>query len=449
VIPGLTICSEGSYQQVTDPWLTFGPNGALYASGTRFNPDGSNSLVVSKSLDGGLTWTDPVTVIEENNGARVNDKGSITADPFDSNLVYLTWSRISNSEHGPTWFSRSTDGGHSWEPARKLFDDIGKYADFAHQILVLPDGTLVNIFHREFWRNDAGGVGHYDREIAILRSPDKGVTWEGPIKIADQLSMNDTRQPTAFASDPDTGASIRTRNDMPDVAVDPNNGNLYVVWEDARFGDFQYPSIALAMSTDGGFTWSEPIQVNQTPTDLHPNNQQALHPSVHVNADGTVGVTYYDFRFNTLQEEGVPTDYWLVHADAPTDLTNPANWSNEVRLTDESFNLQDAFYLGQSGFRSGYFIGDYEGLASDGRDFLTLFIQPGEQEDDHGSVFFRRVRATGEPFASDSNARALEAEFLAAALAYAQLEEAGERATQQDAKHAYGELIDLAMLDLV
>jgi hypothetical protein len=383
-------------------------------------------------------------VIEQPNGARFNDKGSITADPFDPNLVYVTWSRISNSGHGPTWFSRSADGGQSWEPARKLFDDKGSYADFAHQILVLPDGTLANIFHREFWRNDARGVGHYDREIAILRSPDKGVTWEGPIKIADQLSKNDTRQPTAFASDPDTGSSIRTRNDMPDVAVDPNNGNVYVVWEDARFGDFQYPSIALAMSTDGGLTWSEPIQVNQTPTDLHPNNQQALHPSVHVNADGVVAVTYYDFRFNT-PEEGAPTDYWLVHADPATALADPLNWASEVRLTDESFILQDTFFLDSPGFRSGYFIGDYEGLASDGSDFLALFIQPGEQEDDHGSVFYRRVKAMGDVAADDALQVAGDAEVQTTVLWYVELEQERPRGNHRHSKPPSAELVSLTV----
>jgi hypothetical protein len=394
VIPGLTICTGGDDYQVTDPWLTFGPTGVLYASGTTFNPDGTNALVVSKSIDGGLSWNEPVTVIAESNGARFNDKGSITADPDDPNLVYATWSRFSNSNQAPTWFSRSTDGGQSWEPARKIFDGQGSDVNFAHQILVLPDGTLANIFQRDVWTNDAGGIGHYDMEIAVLRSSDKGGTWEGPVKVADQLAKCDTRQRICFATDPDTGAFVRS-GDMPDVAVDPHSGALYVVWEDARFGNFQYPSIAFSMSTDGGLTWSEPIQVNQTPTDLPPDNQQALHPSVHVNADGVVGVTYYDFRFNTLEEDGVPTDYWFAYADAGTDLTDPASWTNELRVTTRSFDLHDAFYLNQAGFRRGYFIGDYEGLASVGDDFLTLFIQPGKQEGDHGSVFFRRVRATG------------------------------------------------------
>ena len=41
------------------------------------------------------------------------------------------------------------------------------------------------------------------------------------------------------------------------------------------------------------------IKVNKTPTNIPIGNQQAFTPSVDVAADGTVAVTYYDFRNNT------------------------------------------------------------------------------------------------------------------------------------------------------
>jgi len=42
-----------------------------------------------------------------------------------------------------------------------------------------------------------------------------------------------------------------------DVAVYPDNGTLYAVWQDTRFTDVD--AIAFSMFTDGGFTWSTPI----------------------------------------------------------------------------------------------------------------------------------------------------------------------------------------------
>ena len=52
--------------------------------------------------------------------------------------------------------------------------------------------------------------------------------------------------------------------------------------------------------------------MNKTPTSIPVGNQQAFTPSVDVAADGTVAVTYYDFRNN---DAAAPlwTDYWIVH----------------------------------------------------------------------------------------------------------------------------------------
>jgi len=127
----------------------------------------------------------------------------------------------------------------------------------------------------------------------------------------------------------------------PAFAMDSRNENLYAVWEDARFSNFQYNDIAFSMSADGGFTWSTPIRVNQTPLNIPPVNRQTFLPSVAVMGDGTIGVSYYDFRFND-PNPGLPTDYWMAqcHPSSSVPATDPANWGNEVRLTDSSFNLE-------------------------------------------------------------------------------------------------------------
>src|SRR2546426_12822509 len=50
--------------------------------------NGRNALLVSRSTNGGLTWTAPITLIEDENPRFLNDKQSITADPTDPHLVY-------------------------------------------------------------------------------------------------------------------------------------------------------------------------------------------------------------------------------------------------------------------------------------------------------------------------------------------------------------------------
>jgi hypothetical protein len=191
-------------------------------------------------------------------------------------------------------------------------------------------------------------------------------------------------------SDPDDGDPVRTADIIPDVAVDPNSGQLYAVWQDQRFDDGQHDSIALSTSTDGGLTWTQAVKVNKTPTDIPSGNQQAFTPSVDVAEDGTVSVTYYDFRNNTPDPDTLPTDYWVVHCHTSTtvDCSQDTQYDgSEVRLTDTSFDMEKAPVA------RGYFVGDYEGLANDigdeGADFAPFFSQT--HADDPASIFFRRV----------------------------------------------------------
>ena len=69
------------------------------------------------------------------------------------------------------------------------------------------------------------------------------------------------------------------RSVASDVAADLNDGTLYVVWQDPRFTGFQRVEVGFSMSRDGGATWSNPIIVNQTPSNTANGlRQQAFLP---------------------------------------------------------------------------------------------------------------------------------------------------------------------------
>ena len=121
--------------------------------------------------------------------------------------------------------------------------------------------------------------------IAVIRSQDQGLTWSQPIIVNTLQSIGVT--------DLKTAKSLRTGDIIPDIAADQNTGTLYAAWQDARFSGGMRDGIALSKSTDGGLTWSAAVQVNKAP------NVQAFTASVDVADDGTVGVTYYDFRRDT------------------------------------------------------------------------------------------------------------------------------------------------------
>ena len=102
IIPGITLCSGGTYDRSTDPWVSFGPDGTLHQLALSFNDvappfeprDFDHALLASRSTDGGLTWSTPIEVIRDLDANVFNDKQTITADPTDADLVYAVWDRL-------------------------------------------------------------------------------------------------------------------------------------------------------------------------------------------------------------------------------------------------------------------------------------------------------------------------------------------------------------------
>jgi Neuraminidase (sialidase) len=243
-------------------------------------------------------------------------------------------------------FSRTIDGGATWSTPRDIINRNANLFTVGNQIAVLPDGTLVDIFNLA---KGSGGQGSPNPfRFAVIRSTDHGDTWSDPITIALDGSID--------VRDPDTGADVRTGEGLPEIAVDRNSGALYAVWSDGRFSGGADSAIALSKSTDGGVSWSLPTRVNlNTPAGV-----DAFTPSVEVAADGTVGVSFYDFRHNTAAA-GALTDHFLVHShDGGT------TWS-ETQLTPTSFDIEAAPVA------RGYFLGDYVGLATRGNSFVPFF----------------------------------------------------------------------------
>jgi hypothetical protein len=408
VIPGISDCSGGIYDRTTDPWVSFGPNGVVHQLALSFNDvappfvegpggDFDHALLASKSTDGGLTWSAPVEVIRDLDANVFNDKQTITADPGDANFVYAVWDRLvfppserasviagfrTAAFRGPAWFSRTTNGGETWEPARLIFDPGQQSQTIGNQIVVLPDGDLVNIFDLIKITRGALPRGAFFN-VALIRSEDQGVTWGPQARNRKVSPIVVDRLATIGVTDPETGDPVRTGDIIPDIAVGPG-GDLYAVWQDARPNGNQADAVVVSRSNDGGFTWSRFAKVNKTPTNIPIGNQQAFTPSVHVAADGTVAVTYYDFRNNDSATD-LKTDYFIVHCHpiAPTGCTSPGDWGDEIRLSDVSFDMRQAPFAG------GFFTGDYEGLSAANNAFTPFFSQshPG----DPASIFFRSV----------------------------------------------------------
>src|SRR5262249_26523640 len=149
----------------------------------------NRAMLVSRSSDGGLSWGGPITVQRDTDPNLAMDKETITADPLDSQFVYAVWDRLvgilnpTNPQNTrPTWFAPTSDGGASWEPARQIYDPGPDAQTISNQIVVLPDGTLVNLLE-VLTQNSSPNP---KATVAVLRSSDRGLTWSpAPVNIAE------------------------------------------------------------------------------------------------------------------------------------------------------------------------------------------------------------------------------------------------------------------------
>ena len=344
---GGSSANAGGYARASNPWLTMSPNGVAYAlalafTGELFAPGSTSGMLVARSADGGNTWTLPVALIGDGSNF-FNDKGSVTADPTDSNYVYAVWDRLAGQIAGPSYLALTADAGTNWLAARSIYDPGPNNQTIGNVIVVTPTDTLVDLFDEI----DSSG-GMTTSHLRAIRSSDHGTTWSAPIDVADMLSVG-TR-------DPRSGALVRDSALLFSTTISPA-GVIYVSWQDARFSAGDHDGIALAWSTDGGLTWSAPVQANADTA------AAAFTPTVAVNANGAVAVSYFDLRNVSKSASMLLADCWMVTT------------SDEASFTESHISGPFDLHLAPQ-VTQGYFLGDYQGLISAGADFMPTLAQP-------------------------------------------------------------------------
>jgi hypothetical protein len=353
---GGTSSGNGNWDRASDVWLSWGPDGVLYQAALVFDEATfSNALTVSRSYDGGSTWSTP-TFVDDHPQADAtygDDKEAITADPYKRGHVYMVWDRYENTNPNttyPAYFSKSTNGGRTWSNATAIYSkDAGT---IGNQIVVLRNGTLL-----DFFVDTVVSGSQTTLELMVSRSNDQGATWSSNPTV---VSTDDA----VGTFDPTTSQYIRAGDGLFSVAIDRSSGALYATWQDSRFSvGGPNDQVVLSRSTDRGMTWSAPQLVANTPATPYWEYNQSFTPTVDVSNNGTVAVTYYDFRNNVNTSPFTDNvDYW-----AQTSSNGGRTWNSTTRLTSSSFPASDAPAA------SGLMIGDYEALTHVGNQFIAAF----------------------------------------------------------------------------
>lgn len=358
-VPGTSTCSGGDYDLAADPWLSIGRDGRTYLAGFSLDlPDEGvpaphrTRLQVSTSDDAGRSWAAPV-VVAAGLGA-LHDKPAVTAHPTRAGTAYLVWTEESTA-FGPlssgVHLAVTGDGGRTWsEPAPLLAALPPGFIPHGAELLVLPNGTLVVVATlNPTVLPPAGEV--LPHTLVATTSGDGGATWSAPVQVAGFA----TRGPS-FASvrDPETGDPIQVPGAFASAAVGPD-GMLTVAWRHATADDSA--EIRIARSPDGQH-WTAPRVVA--------SGTQAFLPATGVAPDGTIGVSWYDFR------DDVPGDGPLSTSVRLAQSVDGEHWE-EVRLAGP-FDLRAAATRRIPA--EGRFLGDYHSLVGTSRGFAAAFALP-------------------------------------------------------------------------
>ena len=208
----------------------------------------SATLAVSRSLDGGVSWTDPVEIAPRWQDARnpamgVNAEGHlvvgfwIAKDAYDFQDGLGKWIGYYPGRPLNNYRTISTDGGLTWREPEPLNYTHIKCGSPYGRIITAPDGTLLMSIYGIPADDETGKKNM----ICLIRSRDGGLTWGDESVVAHNFNE------TSFAFMPDGVLVAAARN-----------------WNDGAY-------TAILESHDQGYTWSEPVRVTRKaehPADL-------------------------------------------------------------------------------------------------------------------------------------------------------------------------------------
>jgi hypothetical protein len=298
-----------SWTDTTDPNLDFDTTGRVYQTmlpfqafwdATKLHPDGE--IDMSYSDDMGRHWVkgNGGKPLEPSNNAsakqlgHVEDKQWIAVNHIVGNVnqdhVYAAWAVFNG-----------TDGGIKVRMA--VSRDRGQ--TFSKAITITPPSQVSAGATYVYPSIDAAGFVY----VAVVSFPPN----DGPSTIYVARSTDDGRSFGTFI--PVTTVTIPPGEVYPNTrfrsgiaenfAASPTYpGHLYLTYED---WDGVQSDVKFTQSTDGGFTWTTPVVVNDNVDASTPTDQ--FQPSVAAGVGGAVAVEFLDRR------RACPTDPSILPAD--------------------------------------------------------------------------------------------------------------------------------------
>jgi hypothetical protein len=376
-------------------------SGNFYYAGLGADAMGGSTVQVNKSTDGGRTWR-PAVVVQQDDGS---DKEWIAVGPDPTNggkdSVYVTWTSFQPSGQ-QIRFGKSTDGGATWT-SKTVFAPSPDPDPTAPQNSLQFTTPYVDSGNGRLYISFAQFSNSDTDFLRILRSDDGGnsfsfVSFNIPgasltsvVPIVQSGELIDCGNNGGFRLSIHDGAPLAGRFGLrtfvqasrlvTEADFAAQNGVLNLAWSNSTssfFGDPTSGSNILFMrSTDGGTTWTTPMQVNPAAAadihhvlpalsiDKHTKDVHIVYYTQHT--DGTV-----DLDMTNSRDGGqtFPANR-AVHVTSTASVLAPTNIPLATPPTGLTTNYDRTI-------RPCYNLGEYVGADSLGSTNGTVFTAWGD-----------------------------------------------------------------------
>ena len=329
-------------------------SGAIYLSTIPFS---GNGVQVFASTNNGSSFGKPADAGKTIAGP---DKPWITVDNASGNgqgNIYVSLTSFAASTN--IYLVRSTNGGSKWGSPVTIASGTVQGSN----VVVGTDHSVY-----VFWLDGNGSA----EQILVRKSTDQGKSFGPAVIVA-------TLRTTGVNGDLGLNGGFRT-NAFPQAAINPVNGNIYVVFDDVGQASGDRSDAYFVQSTDGGATWSSPVKLNDDTT----TNDQWF-PALAVTPDGShLGIFWYDRRLDPANN--LIDRFGVVGSISGGTVTFGANF----RVTDTSF----PGVIGNDPNVVSNYMGDYDTAAANNTTFYTAWVD-NRLAATAQDVFFTTVSVAG------------------------------------------------------
>ncbi len=257
--------------------LKDGDNGLIL-----FWAEGRN-LYLSKSSNNGSTFNEKILLFD--GLSVINRQADINAMRLQSNRILLTYIATTFQ------LIYSDDDGNTWSEPKSIPIGSSILRPWDSQLSETDDGTVWFGFTSHALQGLFGflGTGSY-----ILKSSDNGETWSDMIQVLDQNESGNI------------------------TVVSKSDGSLFLTFlalEDSA------SIIYSKISTDGGYNWSEPIQ-------LYSSNNRIMRPRLLKDSNSKFWIAYREyipFGENLFRQDDI---FYITSND------EGGSWSNPIKVTN-------------------------------------------------------------------------------------------------------------------